>query len=54
MAMSVVQNVESSVDMYISKISMEMANVDACTHLVDTECIFLPICATCTKTLMSS
>ena len=54
MAMSVVQNVESSVDMYISKISTEMANVDACARLVDAECIFLPICATRTKTLTNS
>ena len=54
MVMSVVQNVESSVDMYISKISMEMDNVDACAHLVDAERIFLPICATHTKTLTSS
>jgi len=54
MAMSVVQSAESSVDTYISKISTEMANVDACARLVDAECIFLPICATRTTTLMSS
>jgi hypothetical protein len=40
MAMSIVQTVDKSVEAYIRKISEEQANVDACAHLIDTECRF--------------
>ncbi len=38
--MSTIQIVDKSMEAYIHKISEEQANVDACAHLIDTECRF--------------